>query len=135
MVSGFSINTDSFRKYGLGTAKIFVRKYPWFNMPSSVHKVLIHGADIIESVSLPLGMMSEEALEARNKDIRNFRLKHTRKNSRLNTMQDLINSLLVSSDPVITNNGSKTLAFDSEVQNLLLDYSEESENSDSDSDN
>lgn len=51
-------------------------------MPSSVHKILIHGAEIINNVSLPIGMMSEEAQESRNKDLRNLREHHTRKNSR-----------------------------------------------------
>jgi hypothetical protein len=34
-----------------------------------IHKLLLHGADICESFSfIPIGMLSEEASEARNKD-------------------------------------------------------------------
>ena len=35
-------------------------------------------------ISLPIGMKSEEAQESRNKDLRNFREQHLRKNSRKN---------------------------------------------------
>lgn len=61
-------------------------------MPSSLHKLLIHGAEIIESAVLPIGMFSEEALEARNKDFRRYRECHTRKFSRVQTMTDLLNT-------------------------------------------
>jgi len=49
-----------------------------------------------------LGKLSEEAQEARNKDYNNIREHHTRKNSRLNTNEDLLHTLLVSSDPYIS---------------------------------
>ena len=107
---GYSVNSEAFRTYTYATAEIFVREYPWFYMPSSVHKILIHGADIIKYVGLPIGMMSEEALEARNKDVRNYRLHHTRKTSRKNTMGDLVHALLFSSDQYISNS-SKTNSY------------------------
>ncbi|KAI8124885.1 hypothetical protein CVS40_4849 [Lucilia cuprina] len=64
LACGYTVNTEAFRIYALETAKIFVAEYPWFYMPPSIHKILLHGADIIENVSLPIGIMSEEALEA-----------------------------------------------------------------------
>jgi len=39
MASGQDIDTDSFDEYGVQTAKLFVSLYPWFYMPSSVHKI------------------------------------------------------------------------------------------------
>jgi hypothetical protein len=39
-------------------------------MPPTVHKLLIHGADIIENEVLPIGQLSEVAQEARNKDFK-----------------------------------------------------------------
>ena len=71
---GFSVNPDAFRQY----AQIFINEYPWVYMLSSVHKVLIHGAEIINNIVVPIGM-SEEALEARNENVRNFRMYHSRK--------------------------------------------------------
>lgn len=128
MACGYKVNTDAFRIYCLKTAELFVNQYPWFYMPSSVHKILIHGADIISNVSLPIGMMSEEAQEARNKDLRNYRQHHTRKNSRENTMEDLMHALLFSSDPVISsiskrpsNYSRNNIKLDEAVLNLLAD--------------
>lgn len=34
-------------------------------MPPSIHKISIHGSDIIKYLALPIGVMSEEALEAK----------------------------------------------------------------------
>lgn len=47
--------------------------------------------------------MSEEASEARNKDFRNVRERHTRKIGRIQTNEDIIHGLLISSDPHISN--------------------------------
>ena len=71
--------------YCMQTVEIYVALYPWFYMPSSVHKILIHGAVIINHASFPIGMMSEAAQESRNKDLRNFREQHTRKTSKKKT--------------------------------------------------
>lgn len=45
-------------------AEVFVDGCSWFYMPSFVHKELIYGKIIIESASLPIGWMSEEAQKA-----------------------------------------------------------------------
>ena len=39
-------------------------------MPPTVHKMLIHGGEIIRRALVPIGWLSEEAQEARNKDYR-----------------------------------------------------------------
>lgn len=99
---GQKINSDKFRHFCLDTAKLYVKKYSWYYMPCTVHKVLIHGGSIIDAAVLPLGMLSEEAEEARNKDYRKYRLMFSRKCSRVATNTDVINRLLVSSDPFIS---------------------------------
>jgi len=71
-------------------------------MPTSVHKLLIHGPEIIASALLPIGQLSEEAQKARNKDIKRFREDFSRKCSRENTMQDIFNRLMITSDPYIS---------------------------------
>ena len=71
-------------------------------MAQSVHKVLIHGYDIIQRQTLPIGLMSEETQEARNEDLNYHRENFSRKTSRTATNTDLINRLLVSSGPVIS---------------------------------
>ena len=42
-------------------------------MPAGVHKLLVHGTDIMRSLPLPVGMLSEEAQEKRIKESRNIR--------------------------------------------------------------
>ena len=47
-------------------------------------------------------MLSEEAQEARHKHVKKFRKGHARKHSRKENMQDVLNLLLITSDPVIS---------------------------------
>lgn len=101
MSSSRKINTMQFKIYTEQTAKLYVELYSWFYMPSSVHKILVHGAEIIERAILPIGQLSEEAQEARNKDYKRFREYNTRKCNRLATNQDLIHKLLISSDMLL----------------------------------
>jgi hypothetical protein len=71
-------------------------------MTPTMHKILIHGAIVIENALLPIGQLSEEAVEARNKYFRLYRQKFSRKFSRVSRNLDVLNRLLISSDPVIT---------------------------------
>jgi hypothetical protein len=71
-------------------------------MPPTVHKLLFHGADIIQNLVWPLGQLSEETQEARNKNFKRIRECHARKNSKSFTYTDILNSLLISSDPFIS---------------------------------
>lgn len=64
LASGFEINTDAFHLYTYATATVFVGMYPWFYMPASVHKILMHGADIIRHVALPIGKFYDDFLIA-----------------------------------------------------------------------
>lgn len=102
LASGFAIDTEKFEKLALATLRHHVELYPWFYLPVTVHKVLVHAPEIINSIALPIGSMSEEAQEAKNKDLRNYRELFTRKISRQDTMDDLMRRLLVSSDPKIS---------------------------------
>lgn len=54
--SGKQINIEKFRNYCKETAEIYVQLYSWYHMPVSVHKLLMHGADICNHFSiLPIG--------------------------------------------------------------------------------
>ncbi|CAI6358177.1 unnamed protein product [Macrosiphum euphorbiae] len=102
MASGHEVNIPKFELYTKDTAKLFISLYPWYYIPSSVHKILIHGADVINAALLPIGQLSEEAAEANNKEYKKFREHHTQKNSRISTNEDLIHMLLVASDPYLS---------------------------------
>lgn len=128
MACGYRVNINAFREYTLDTAKLFVENYPWYYMPASLHKILFHGPDIVDSAVLPIGMLSEEAMESRNKDFRNYREFHTRKMSREQTMTDLVHTLLYTSDPVISSISRTTSVqqrssepLTDELRNLLSD--------------
>lgn len=115
------------------TARMYVHKYEWYYMPSSVHKILIHGEKIIEHFSiLPIGQLSEDAQESRNKNYKQYRLHHARKCSRAATNEDVFHTLLYTSDPYITSirkpyiKNIKQLDEDTlqllKVHQLLTDY-------------
>ncbi|XP_046401579.1 uncharacterized protein LOC124167643 [Ischnura elegans] len=93
--TGIRVNDKTFSAYCLKTAKIYVKLYPWFHMPPTIHKVLLHGAEIVKNATLPIGLLSEEALEARHKDIRRYREKYTRNVSRIATNYGLFHRLLL----------------------------------------
>lgn len=125
--SGFDINLEKFRSFAQETRSLYLSLYSWYYMPATVHKILVHGADVIQSALLPIGQLSEEAQEARNKDCRRFREYNTRKQSRTATNRDLLNMLLITSDPVI--NGLRDVpkkkigSLPSEVLDLVLEPS------------
>lgn len=96
-----NIHIENFRQYCLDTAKLYFELYDWYKMPSSLHRTLIHGADIIESFDIPFGMLSEEGAESRNKIYKYDQLKHARKDSMEHNMSDMFNRQLATSDPFI----------------------------------
>ena len=76
--------------------------YPFYYFPRSVYKILIPGADVIKHALVPIGELSEEAAETKNKDIKLFRLQHKRKMSRTATNTNHLNRLFLSSDAYIS---------------------------------
>ena len=58
--------------------------------------------EIIAVFSLSIEQLSEDALEAKHKDVRINRLHHTRKFSRVSSNTDLLRMLLLTSEPLIS---------------------------------
>lgn len=54
------------------------RDYPWYKLPPSVHKLLIHGSEIIKTFELSSGFYSEESQEGTNKIFRKARANNSR---------------------------------------------------------
>lgn len=100
--SGLEINAEKFGEFCSTTAQKYVASYGWYYMPVTIHKILIHGRDIIKGSSLPLGMLSEQAGETRKKFWRYDREHQTRKMNRVATLTDLLHRALESSDPVVS---------------------------------
>lgn len=132
---GARVNVDTFGSLLKHTLKLYLDNYAWYYMPCTVHKVLFHSCEIIIAFDLQIGVLSEEALEATHKIIRRNRIKnHTRKNSRVNSNTDLLNTLLISSDPFIsasrkTNHTKSRLPLEDIEQYLLLTDNDTSINS------
>ncbi|KAH9636834.1 hypothetical protein HF086_017077 [Spodoptera exigua] len=99
----------------------------------SIHKLLVHGSDIIKHFgAIPIGKLSEEVAEARNKDFRKYRESHSRKVSRTATNEDIIHNLLLSSDPKITSLRPRMvkqniMVLSPKVKELLLIFPTESD--------
>lgn len=122
--SKLPVNVEAFAEYADQTRIKLTELYPFYPLSPTVHRLLIHGPSIIRHCLLPIGMMSEEVQERRNKSVRNFREFHSRKFNRLVNIEDVYKRLLLTSDPMIClNNKNKKTAVDDlpiEVQNLLL---------------
>lgn len=93
-------------------------------MSPTVHKVLMHGAQVISDAILPIGQLSEEAAEARNKHFRKYRVDFARKFSRIDCNRDVLNRLLLTSDPMISCNNKnekrKSRPFSKEALRILV---------------
>lgn len=106
---GYEINPDAFNSYAYKTLERYLELYSWYCMPVTVHKLLVHGYNIIKHAILPIGQLAEDAQECRHKEIKYYRQHNTRKYSRKATMEDLIHTLLFSSDPVVNSYRKKNL--------------------------
>lgn len=97
-------------------------------MPPSVHKILLHGSIIIRHTLLPIGEMSEESQESRNRDIRRYREHHTRKIDHQKLNEDLLYRLILSSDPFLSDyffkSKVKRKPLDAELCELLINVPE-----------
>lgn len=100
--SSFEIDLEKFHEFCTNLAAKYVEKYEWCYMSVTLHKILAHGSQIIRSSPLPIGMLSEQASESRNKFWRYDREHHTRKFNRKTTVLDLFHRALESSDPFLS---------------------------------
>lgn len=131
----YEINTDEFGAYCKATADYFSQTYRWFQLPTIVHKLLYHGKAMAEEFIIPIGMMSEEAQLARNRDSKSFFQRHAKKESTEQVLMQVIKHMMVLGDPVMTQadletrktkqnwkfyKTNKRLVFDEDVQKLLL---------------
>ncbi|CAH0407193.1 unnamed protein product [Chilo suppressalis] len=60
----FAIDAKKFGNFCRTLAEKYVRFYSWHPMTVTVHKILMHGEEIIASSALPIGMLSEQAAES-----------------------------------------------------------------------
>lgn len=124
--SHFPIDASRFNKFCNDTSELYIKHYPWYQMSATLHKILVHGSDIVRHSVLPLEMFAEEASEAKNKYYKNDRLHHSRKTSRSATISDMFYRSMDSTDPLISSqnlesqfNSSKYEKLPQAVLNLM----------------
>lgn len=134
LCSGKPLNLDAYQSYAKSTYQLYIEKYPWHPMPPTIHKALRHGHEMAAAAPLPLGTLSEEALEARHKDVKRYIIDNTRKMDRKKRLYDLFRILLVSSDPVVVSYRKppkpKTRPLPLECQSLVMEVVDENYNED-----
>ena len=117
---GHYIKEEMFKNYYFETAQMAISLYGWYKMSATVHKLLIHGADIIKSLPLPVGQLSEDVIESAHKEYKTLRQYHSRKTSRINTNTDIFNWMLMSSDPIVTNTRKKPKKNETKFNEVVL---------------
>lgn len=55
LASQYPINSEKFGSFCLKVGQLYKQLYPWYPMPASVHKILVHGQEIIAHAILPVG--------------------------------------------------------------------------------
>ncbi len=76
-------------------------------MTPTLHRILYHSKDVIDSCPVPIGWTSEEGSEANNKFARDFESNHSRKTSNEDSFLDLFHRLMDISDPVLVKSSTK----------------------------
>jgi len=100
LASGQDIHPEKFEAFCKETLDEYMSSVKWYNIPPTLHRVLVHGKEIVEAMPMPVGWTSEEGSESNTKFARRFHTNHTRKTSQEDTMSDLFHRLMDISDPV-----------------------------------
>jgi len=70
LASGYKNNAAKYGEYALDTARKLISLYPWYYLPPSIHKILVHSPDVINYALVTIGELTEEAAESKDKDIK-----------------------------------------------------------------
>ena len=133
LTSGKSINPIQFEKFCQETLQQYMVDAAWYSLPPTLHRVLVHGKDIIKATPIAIGATSEEGSEANAKFARKFLKHHTRKSSHKDTMYDLFHRLVDISDPFVVAqsfvaNEKKIRTIPADMALLISDCQENSQN-------
>lgn len=93
--NGYKIHIKKFAEYTMDTAKLYVQLYPWYPMTPTMYKILMHSSIVVENALLPIGQLSEEVAETRNKHFHLYRQSYARKFSRESCNLDVLNRLFL----------------------------------------
>lgn len=97
--SQLPINSEKFYNYCYHIYNKYFELFAWQPMTPTLHKVLVHGAEIINASPFPLGVLTEESAESRNKFMKHDRKYHARLSNRVDNLTDIFHNALQLSDP------------------------------------
>lgn len=117
--SGCPIDPEELQKICQATLIQYNLDAGWYSLSPTLHRVLVHGKEIVQATPLPIGITSEEGSEANTKFARQYLKHHTRKTSNMNTIVDLFNRLMDISDPLIISFSKEKAKKATEVQTDL----------------
>lgn len=137
MATGAEIHFENFDVLIHETRTLYLNLYGWYYMPCTLHKLFFHSVDVMKSFHIPIGQLSEEALEGLHKTFRRTRLNHSRKSSRTNNCKDVLNHLLLLSDPFISSQRKikrKPKIYDDTIKKYIINCDDDDDNQSSSSD-
>lgn len=118
------IDCAAMKNYCEETYKMCISMYGLYKMPPSVHKLLMHGSDIISCFKIPFGWLSEEPQEGNNKIFRRICQENSRMVNRKATNEDIMHYLMILSDVVISSlrikDEVKVKPLSQQAQKLLI---------------
>ena len=104
--SNRKIDTSKFKKLCEEASLNLCKNFPWVLINHTLHGTLQHSAELISvNDGYGLGNLSEECLEANNKDIRNYLQFLSRKTDPVKQLTDVMARLLERTDPQIIQTG------------------------------
>ena len=102
--ASFPVCPDKVKDFGLRIRDKYKRYFKWGQMPSHLHKLLVHGHLYIRELpsdTLVIGQYTEESLEAAHKNLRRIEAGMSRQFSPHMRLTDIMKRLLAMSDMVI----------------------------------
>ena len=104
--SNLNLCPDKFHTLCQETKQIYKAAVPWNEMNSAQHKVLDHAFLVIRALpnGLFVGQSSEECSEANNKVLKKDEVEHSRQDSHINRITDIVMRQIDRSHPVTLDN-------------------------------
>ena len=98
----------SYQAYCDDLTQLYISEIPWFKMNPSMHKILQHSAQYVSLLppTITSGMLSEEAAESANKNIKAWQISRSRQTDPVLRNYDTFCRLMDRSDPLVASHYS-----------------------------
>ena len=103
LASSLPICPEKFKAFCDHIKSIYLENCGWYKMSPTLHKILIHGHEILSLLpdTVTSGMLSEEPAESSNKDVKMFQKYHAPQDSPTKRNLAVFNRINDRSDPVV----------------------------------